>query len=413
MSLLTLRNFLSKLCSSRIYLDYAATTPIDGDVLAVMNRTAQRYFANPGSLHTDSRQAAQLVEDSRAQMRKLLHAFNHDIVFTRGGTEACNIGVRHALARFGQAHPGVTPHVISSPIEHSSVHELCRYLAEQEIIHLEYAPTNEYGVVLVNKLSEMIRPETALVAVQLANSEVGIIQPVKKIAHIIRRHKHDAGSPIFPLLFTDAVQVGGIVDIHIQSLGVDYLALSASKFYGPKSGGVLCVPKGIRAVAGVLLGGDQELGIRPGTEDVSLVVGTAHAYGIACDRRKSEYDRLEQLRNYLYTKLQTQYPQCIVTIPAEFCAPHIAHIAIPHYDSDYAVLFFDKYGIDIASQSACTAHAGGVSRTIAHVWSMRDMHNPEFYAQLRFSFGRFTTQGDIDRAVIILDKLLHQTYVRS
>lgn len=400
----------------RVYLDFAATTPISKSVMTVMTRIMRHYFANPHSIHSLGSDAFRLLTLQRNRLTEMLSAYNHQVIFTRGGTEAVNIAIRHALAVYAEAHPGIVPCVIVSPFEHSAASQLCRYLAENQTITLKYAPLTSHGTIDVNALLKMITMDTALVVVQLVNSEFGLVQPIKKISHIIRRHRI-AGNSAAPLFVCDAVQGGAVVDIHVQSSGVDYLALSASKFYGPKSGGFVCVPKSYikkSLNAGVVVGGGQEFNIRSGTEDLSLVVGTVTAYQQAKESRVQYVAHLSGLQDYMYSRIMRDMPQVIYSVDRDHCAPHIVHMSIPGMDSEYAVLFFDSHNIAVSSQSACSMHQGGVSAALRALWKVRYPElSPETYAHIRVSFGQSTTYRDIDRCVEVLKKLTHSTYVRS
>jgi cysteine desulfurase len=409
-------SFLSKLLGTnkrRVHLDYASTTPIDRVVFAEMSQVSRCTSANPGSLHSSGKKAQGVIQAYRAEMRELLGTDVHDIVFVRGGTEACNIALQQALRLWGDVNPGIRPHVIISPVEHAAIRELCMHLASEGLIELTLTQVSTSGAADVHTLISLFRPNTAVVSVQLVNNEIGIVHPVKKITHAIRRYKmHRNTKSMFPLVVCDAIQAGETLDIRPQSLGVDYLTLSSSKFYGPKSGGVVCVPRNQHRNPGVLWGGAQESSMRPGTEDSMLIAGTVSAYRIACRSRQQHVRSIVSIRNYCIQMISERFPMIIINSSPDD-VPHIVHISLPHMDSDYAVLFFDHHGIEVASQSACSAHTGGVSHVVRTLWSARDIPSPELYAHIRFSFGRTTCKADIDAMLQVLAQLMQQRYVRA
>jgi cysteine desulfurase len=409
-------SFLSKLLGTNkrhVHLDYAATTPIDSAVFAEMSEAANTTAANPGSLHSSGKRAQSAIQSYRIEMRVLLDTDVHDIVFARGGTEACNIALRQALRLWSDVNPEIRPHVIISPIEHAAIRELCMYLGSEGLIELTVAPISTSGAVDVQALVGLLRPNTAVISVQLVNNEIGIIHPVKKITHAIRRYKMNRTTKsIFPLVVCDAIQAGELVDIRPQSLGVDYLTLSSSKFYGPKSGGIVCVPRNQHRSPGVLWGGLQEGSIRPGTEDGMLIAGTVSAYRIACRSRQQHVQSIGLMRNYCIQMISERFPMILINSSPDDIL-HIVHISLPYMDSDYAVLFFDHHGIEVASQSACSAHTGGVSHVVRALWSVRGIPSPESYAHIRFSFGRTTRKKDIDAMLLVLEQLMQQRYVRA
>ncbi len=386
---------------------------MDRGVLSRMNSVACTHYANPGSLHSAAAGARSVLEAGRKRMQELLCAQHHAIVFTRGGTEACNIAIHQVLGSFSLENPGVTPHVLVSPVEHPAIRETVARLDREGRIVSEYLPTDAMGHVITSSVTDLVRPETALVAVQLVNSELGIIQPIKKISHTLRLIAKNSTTKNFPQLVCDAVQAGGVMDIHVQSLGAQYVALSASKFYGPKSGGILCIPRGATVAPSLLSGGDQEHHLRPGTEDVMTVAGTVAAYESVVEHATPDREHLQQIKSSIIAGIAQVLPASVFTVNPEHTAPHIVHVSVPGYDSEYVVLFCDAVGVELASQSACSAREGGVSHVIDHLWSMRANTDPHEYAHIRISFGRHTTQSHVQRLIKRLQELQSAVYIRS
>lgn len=409
-------NIISNLFKSftrpkRVYFDYAGSTPMDNRVRRHISEISKLYFANPSGLHQMSKEASQFIEEARKQLKDLLCAVNHDIIFTRGGTESCNLAITHALHEFSLHNAGLLPEVIISPLEHSSVYETCLHYQRKGEIDLKILDINPSGHIDISHLDSLISPATALVCVQLLNSETGHIQPIKKLAHHIRQYKHQHNNSQFPLLMCDAVQSGDVVDLSVQSLGADYVALSASKFYGPKSGGILCVPHSRTYQHGILFGGSQEFGLRSGTEDIPLIAGTVKAYSISVNERTKWNNHRNNLKAKLISALRKDFPSYVINTPDD-SAPHIVHFSIPNMDSEFAVLYFDVQGACVSSQSACSSGSGEVSRVIEAIWSKREF-DPNQYAHIRISLGRNTTTSDIDMLLALCKKLPETSYFRG
>ena len=257
-----------------IYLDNNATTAIDPAVWKTMHEVATEDFGNPSSIHTMGASARRRVEDARRQVARLLGCTARRIVFTGSGSEADNLAIKGvALGRAGG-------HFITSNIEHDAVRATMSWLAERGY-DVSVVEVDGHGIVQPDALRAAIRPDTRLVSIMMANNEIGTVQPVEELARII----HDAGA----LFHTDAVQAAGKLSIDVEALGVDLLAVSGHKFYGPKGVGALYVAKGVE-LCPLVHGGHQEGGHRAGTENVAAIVGLGVAADLA-ERRMAETSR--------------------------------------------------------------------------------------------------------------------------
>src|SRR5688572_19260536 len=280
----------------RVYLDHAATTPLDRRVLAAMLPVYEGIWGNASSIYAEGRQARQVLEAARRDVAAVLGARPNDIVFTSGGSEADNTAIRgaaYASVRRGK-------HIITTQIEHHAVLHTVEQL-EQEGFEATYLPVDSQGFVSVDDLRAALRPDTTVVSIMYANNEVGTIEPVAELAAAVKEFDRHI------VFHTDAVQAAGALDLNVDSLGVDMLSLSGHKFYGPKGTGALYIRPRTPFV-GQLLGGSQERNRRAGTESIANAIGFAAALALAEQEREAEPARLRALRDYLSDELPKQLP---------------------------------------------------------------------------------------------------------
>jgi cysteine desulfurase len=270
---------------NRVYLDYAATTPVHPEVILAMTPYLSEVWGNPSSIHACGLEARSAVEEARGKIAALIGANKNDIYFTSGGTEADNWalkGVAYANQKRGN-------HIITSTIEHHAVLETCKYL-EEKGFSITYLPVDGFGIVDPDSVRKAITPRTILISIMHANNEVGSIEPIAEIGKIAK------ASGVY--FHTDAVQSTGHVPVSVNNLGVDMLSISAHKLYGPKGIGVLFIRPGIK-IEPLILGGGQEKQMRAGTENVPGIVGFGKAAELAQTEMAEEADRLSRLRDTL------------------------------------------------------------------------------------------------------------------
>ncbi len=321
-----------------IYLDHAATTPVSPEVLAEMLPYFSNAFANPSAIYGPGAEARAAVDAARETIADLIAARPEEVFFTSGGTESNNWALR------GRARASGAGHILTTPIEHRAVLEPCETLAESGF-EVEYIPVDGQGRVDPADVRAMLRQDTALVSVMLANNEVGTIQPIAEIGAICREN----GVP----LHTDAVQCAGKLPVNVRELNVDLLSLSAHKFYGPKGVGALYVRRGIR-IASFMEGGEQERGRRAGTLNVPGIVGMAAALRLAEEAQPAESARLSTLRDDLISRIEP--------IPgARLCGarndrlPNNVHFCFDGVEGESLLLSLDMAGICASAGSACSA----------------------------------------------------------
>ncbi|HET6880563.1 MAG TPA: cysteine desulfurase family protein [Pirellulales bacterium] len=366
-----------------IYLDNNATTPLAPEAAEAMQRAAKDCWGNPSSQHRFGRRARQVLEDAREAIGGLLGAelggFPPDrVIFTSGGTEANN------LAMFGLAgsKPG---HLIISQVEHPAVSEPADVLAKRGW-YVDRLPVGSDGVVLVDQLRRLLRPDTRVVAVMLANNETGVLQPVEQIARIAA----EAGVP----MHTDAVQPVAKLPVHFHQLGVTTLTATAHKFHGPIGIGVLLVKAGVE-LPPMLFGGHQQDGFRPGTEPFVLAAGMRSALeawrheGDACRRR------LQALRDEFESLLLAEFPELVIHGRESPRLPHTSHLAFPGVDGQALGMALDLAGVACSTGSAC---ASGSSKPSPILLAM-GVDEAIAKASLRFSFGLESTLAQTHEAV--------------
>ena len=372
-----------------IYLDYNATTPIDPSVGEAMIPFIRKHYGNPSSSHALGAAARQAVDRARKQVADLLGCGVEEVIFTSGGSESNNYAIKGiAWARRDRGN-----HIVTSAIEHPAVIEVCRYL-EGQGFDITYLPVDGDGLVSVADLESALTPRTILVSIMHANNEVGTIQPIAEIAAICR------ASTI--AVHTDCAQAVGKIPVDVDDLGVDMLSVAGHKLYGPKGIGALYVRSGIR-LEKLVHGADHEMNWRAGTENVLEIVGL----GEACQRVREELDdqmpRLAKLRDRLEDGLRKRYPDLRFNGHPDKRLPNTASVSFPGLEAN--TILSELAGVAASAGAACHSDHVDVSAVLTA------MDVPMEYAMgtVRFSVGRFTTEQEIDRALIeigdVVDRL--------
>lgn len=377
----------------RIYLDYAATTPVEPSVLRAMAPYFETIFGNPGSLHSFGQEAIAAVDRSRETIAKSIGGEFRDIIFTSSATEANNLALRGAVRRFHESQP----RVIISAIEHESVLETAQAL-QRDGVDLVYIPVNRHGLIDMKKMKESLNERTVLVSVMYANNEIGTIQPISEIAKIIHQykaeHKVAKKQNIYPLFHTDAAQAFQFLNCDVAALGVDMMTLSSHKIYGPKGAAALYV-KQLGALHPLLSGGGQEFGLRSGTENVPAIVGFAKAVELADAARKKESKRIAALRANFLRGIAKMFPQAevngITTVDGMSTLPNMLNMYFPGHAAQDVLTRLDLAGVAASSGSACHSRAFESSYVIGAL----GFDSARAKSSIRFSFGRPTTKADL------------------
>jgi len=381
----------------RIYLDYAATTPLDPRVLEAMLPYMTEHFGNPNSIHSFGREARRAVDEAREKIAQLLNCQPGEIVFTSGGTESDNLALRSVAEAY--RHKG--NHIVTTAIEHHAVLRTCKAL-EDKGFSVTYLPVDEHGLVFPEQVAEAVNERTILVSVMHANNEIGTIEPIAEIVKAVKEKHPDI------LVHTDAVQTVGHIPVDIQELGVDLLSFSAHKFYGPKGVGGLFVRKGVRLVPQIT-GGGQERNRRSGTENVAAIVGMARALELAVEEMPIELPRLQALRNELIAGVLDSIPCSRLNGHPTLRLPHNANFSFRGIEGESLLLQLDLNGIAASSGSACSSG----SLEPSHVLLALSLDYELAIGSLRITLGRFTAREHILRLLDLLQVLIEKLRAHS
>ena len=360
-----------------VYADNAATTAPYPEVTEAMLPAFREVWGNPSSLHSKGREAKVMLDDARARIADVLGCESGEIYFTSCGTESDNWAIKGGAYRMRQK--GRT-HIVTSKIEHHAVLNTCEAL-EKEGFTVSYVGVDENGVVDMDELRATVNENTAIVAIMYANNEVGTLEPIKEIAEIA----HAAGA----LMFTDAVQAVGSVEINVKDLGVDMLSLSGHKIHAPKGIGLLYIKKGV-VIRNLIDGGGQERRRRAGTENLPYIVGLAKALEMARDNLK-DMPRVAKMRDRLIESLE-KIPYSKLNGHRTDRLPGNVNIGFEFIEGESLLLWLDISGICASTGSACSS----ASLEASHVLLAMGVPHEKAHGSLRLSISRETTDEDID-----------------
>lgn len=381
----------------RVYLDYAAATPLSKEALSALVAFEKRHGANPSSTHADGVAARRAIDEARQVFARELSAHSDEIVFTGNATEANMIALESAVEMFCAASPDVVPEILISSIEHASVVAAAEKLVRAGRATVREIPVDEYGIVSLKILREMITPSTAIISVMYANNEFGAIEPIRDVVKAAA-HARKTHQTRFPLVHTDACQAAQFLDVASSRLNVDFLTMSPAKLYGPKGVGVLYVRRGVMVVP--VIPGEQEQGRRGGTEWGAGIVSAARAFEQARAVSVKEAKRLEKLSVSLRADLVRRIPGVVLNGHPTERVPHIVHFSVPGIAQDYLALALDATGFAVSTGSACTSALGADSRAILA------LGRPGISGGIRVSIGRDTTTSDLKRFVSAVTEIL-------
>jgi cysteine desulfurase len=379
--------------SQRIYLDYAATTPLDPRVLEAMQAYFAADFGNPSSVHSFGQRAETALEDARGRMAAVLGCDAEEILFTSGGTESDNLALRGA-ALAAQRERGAN-HILISPVEHHAVSKTAEQLAEHFGFELEYLPVDEHGMVHAHEVARRLRLETALVSVILGNNEIGTINPIGEIAAVCRERG--------VLLHSDAVQSGAYVPLDVRQLGVDLLSIGAHKFYGPKGVGALYVRRGTR-LQPAQTGGSHEFALRAGTPNIPYIAGMATAFELAQGNIDQSTSRLISLRDKLIASVLSTVSESRLTGQPTLRLANHASFVLRGVDGNALLMLLDDAGFACSSGSACKTGDPEPSDVLLALGLSPDWA----LGSLRVTLGAHTSEADVDVFLAALPEVVER-----
>lgn len=375
----------------RVYFDHNATTPVDPAVVEAVTRTLSDEFGNASSVHHFGQQAKGVLDDARSAVAALIGGEPSEVVFTSGGTEADNFalrGVAEALQPTGRRH------LIASSIEHEAILTTLKALTRRGW-QTTLLPVDASGIVAPDALRAALTEQTALVSVMHANNEIGTVQPIAELARIVH-----AGGAIF---HTDAVQSVGKIPVHVRTLGVDLLSMSAHKFYGPKGAGALWIKRGTR-VSAILTGGKHERNRRAGTENVPAIAGFGVAARLGSAKLSTDASRLGAMRNRLEDEVLSRIAGTAINGAREPRVPNTTNISFEGIEAESLLIALDLEGIAVSTGSACS------SGTLEPSHVLRAMGLPTHRTQnsIRISLGSGNTDAEVDYVLEKLPKVVEK-----
>ena len=371
-----------------IYLDNAASTPVQEKVIEEMIPYFKEQYGNPSSIHRFGRIANAAIQSARKNIADLINADSKEILLTSGGTESNNTAI------YGIALQNKGKHIITSSIEHEAILEPCKRL-QTEGYRATYLPVDRYGLVNVQDVRREISDETCLITIMFANNEVGTIQPIKDIATIA--HEKNI------VFHTDAVQAIGKVPIDVRELGVDLLSISSHKINGPKGVGALYIRKGI-AISPLISGGGQEHGLRSGTENVASIVGFGMACKLAKENMNQNINHFKNLTSRLVSRVIKEIPGSTVNGHMEYRIPNNAHFTFLGVNGEDLIIKLDENKIAASTGSACSVR----TQKASHVLKAMGFSHEQITGSLRLSVGITNTEQEIDETVETLKKVVQE-----
>ncbi len=376
----------------RVYLDHAATTPVDEEVLEEMLPYFTKKYGNASSLHSFGREARDAIERSRERVAELIGAESEEIIFTAGGTESDNIAIKGIAFRKGKGH------IITSQIEHPAVMATCQHL-EKKGFDVTYLPVDKYGMVSPEDVENAIRDDTILITIMHANNEIGTVEPIEEIAKIARENEI--------VFHTDAVQSVGKIPVDVKRIGMDMLSISAHKIYGPKGVGALYIKKGTKIEA-IIHGGGHEKGLRPSTENVPGIVGLGKACELAEKRMEEDMKRIQRLRDKLI-KGVLEIEESYLNGHPEKRLPNNAHFRFAAVEGESLILSLDDKGIAGSTGSACSSKKLKPSYVLMAI----GLNEVQAHGSLRLTLGRENTEEEIDYVIEVLPPILEKLRAMS
>jgi len=368
----------------RVYMDHAATTPVDPEVVEAMVPYFTEIYGNASSLHSFGREAHNAMEEARSRVARLINADPEEIIFTAGGTESDNIAIKGVA----YANRSRGDQIITSTIEHPAVLETCRSL-EKQGFKVSYIPVDKNGLIELESLQKAVTERTILITIMHANNEIGTIEPIEEIAEI-------AGTKNI-ILHSDAVQSAGKIPMDVKEIGIGLVSISAHKIYGPKGIGALYIRKGTR-LEPIIHGGGHERGLRSSTENIPGIVGLGKAAELAERRMSEDTLHLTNLRDQLIKATLSDVEESYLNGHQTKRLPNNAHFRFTGIEGEALILNLDEKGIAASTGSACSSK----KLLPSHVLMAIGLDEVQAHGSLRLTLGRENTKEDIEYVLQVL-----------
>ena len=388
----------------KIYLDYAATTPVDAKVLDKMLPYFSQDFGNAMSVHTFGQTSLEAIDVARAQAAEFFSCNPSEIVFTSGATESNNLSIKGALRSYYSIarKKEEKPHIITTKFEHHCVLDACKFSQKEGLVDVSFVAPDKDGLISIENILTEIRPNTILISVMYVNNEIGTVQPIQEIGKaLVKINAERAEKGLGKIIFhTDATQAINYFDCDVQALGVDLLSMSAHKIYGPKGVGLLYIKKGT-AIKRIQDGGDQEYKMRAGTHNVPGIVGLGEALA-QVKKQTTKIKKIEELRDYLINRVLKEIPKSYLNGSKKFRSPNNANFRFDDVEGEGLILSLDLEGIGASTGSACSSGALDPS----HVLLSLGLRHEQAHGSLRVTIGKYTKKQEIDTLITNLKAIV-------
>jgi cysteine desulfurase len=389
--------------NSFIYLDNAASTPIDRQVIDEMLPFMENNYGNPSSLHKLGRYSRQGILNSRSRIAKTVGASINEIYFTSGGTESNNLAIVGTAKLINKTNPS-SSQILVSEIEHDSILETVKIIEREMKFEVNSIPVNKDGIINEERFKEMISTKTGIVSVMLVNNEIGTIQPIKKLVDIAKNKNSNT------VFHTDAVQALGKIPINVKDLNIDLLSASSHKINGPKGAGALYIKTGLNPEP-ILFGGGQERKLRSGTENVQSIVGFGKACEISAQKLLSnQSERLREVQKYAIYKITKEIPFSRLNGSKKERIPHNINLSFLGVNGEDLLIKLDENEIACSTGSACSANK---KQKASHVLKALGISHQEVTGSIRFSMGHQNTREEMETTITRLKEIIAELRVLS
>jgi len=406
----------------KIYLDYAATTPLDPEVFEAMKPYFMEDFGNASSAHQFGQKARQGLDKARGEVAEFFGCKPEEVIFNSGATESNNLAIKGIIYKIHSSPPArdlpkgekskvpaedearqgrqSLPHIITSKIEHHCVLDTCKNLEETKMAEVTYLEVNREGLVEISEVEKAIKENTVLISIMYANNEIGTVQPIEEIGKLVRKINVSRQEKDKIYFHTDAVQATNYLNCNVDSLGVDLLAISAHKFYGPKGVGVLYIRKGT-PIKKIQDGGAHEYDLRAGTYNIGGIVGLGKAISMI---NGETAQRVKKLRDKLIDGVLKNIPNSKLNGSPEKRLQNNANFSFPGAEGESIMMALDLEGIAVSTGSACASE----NLQPSHVLTALGLGHEDAHTSIRVTLGKYTNEQEIDKFLEILPKVIER-----